>query len=139
MPQARTLAPTRSLPAPRLALSLLALASAFWAWEARAQEATGTDAAQGTEPATEGGTQVAAASGAEQPGAEGETIVSHGYNYFGELKYPEPDFVLAYVNPDAPKGGEIAEWAEGTFDSFNLYTIKGNATGWGTTSSTPVA
>ena len=121
MPQARTPAPTRSLPA----LSLLALASAFWAWEARAQEA------EGTPPAAEEGTEVAAAATAEQPAAEGETIVSHGYNYFGELKYPEPDFVLGYVNPDAPKGGEIAEWAEGTFDSFNLYTIKGNATGWG--------
>jgi len=31
------------------------------------------------------------------------------------------------VNPDAPKGGEISEWSPGSFDSFNPYTIQGNA------------
>ena len=54
-----------------------------------------------------------------------ETImVSHGYSNFGELKYG-PDAVLDYVNPDAPKGGEIAQWAQGTFDSFNQYARDG--------------
>lgn len=51
-------------------------------------------------------------------------IVSHGYSNFGELKYG-PDAVLDYVNPDAPKGGEIAQWAQGTFDSFNQFTRDG--------------
>ncbi|MEM1410625.1 MAG: extracellular solute-binding protein, partial [Pseudomonadota bacterium] len=38
-----------------------------------------------------------------------------------------PDFPhLDYVNPDAPKGGEISISAQGTFDSFNPYTLKGN-------------
>ena len=53
-----------------------------------------------------------------------DVIVSHGYSNFGELKYG-PDAVLDYVNPDAPKGGEISIWAQGNFDSFNPYTRKG--------------
>ena len=56
--------------------------------------------------------------------AHEEIIVSHGYTNFGELKYG-PDEVLDYVNPDAPKGGEMSQWAQGTFDSFNQYTRKG--------------
>ena len=56
-----------------------------------------------------------------------ETIKSHGYSTFGEFKY-EPGFEhLDYVNPDAPKGGEISIWAQGTFDSFNPYSSKGRA------------
>jgi len=54
-----------------------------------------------------------------------ETVtISHGYTNFGDLKYG-PDSVLDYVNPDAPKGGEFSQWAQGTFDSFNLSTRKG--------------
>ncbi|MCH2075973.1 MAG: extracellular solute-binding protein [Rhodobacteraceae bacterium] len=53
--------------------------------------------------------------------------VTHGYNFFGELGYPDADFPhLNYVNPEAPKGGEISIWAQGTFDSFNPYTLLGN-------------
>ncbi len=51
-------------------------------------------------------------------------ITSHGISTFGDLKYG-PDFVPAYVNPDAPKGGEISESAFGTFDSMNPYSVKG--------------
>jgi microcin C transport system substrate-binding protein len=59
--------------------------------------------------------------------AGGEVTVSHGYTYFGNLRYA-PDFAqLDYVNPDAPKGGEMAIWAQGTFDSFNNFTIQGNS------------
>lgn len=60
--------------------------------------------------------------------ARAETvIVSHGISTFGELKLP-PDFkYLPYVNPDAPKGGEISEWSPGSFDSFNPYAIAGNS------------
>ena len=51
------------------------------------------------------------------------TITAHGISIFGDPKLP-PDFKhLPYVNPDAPKGGEISEWASGGFDSFNPYTI----------------
>ena len=56
------------------------------------------------------------------------TIASTGNaSNFGDLKYP-PDFeTLDYVNPTAPKGGEISTWAFGTFDSLNRFIIKGNA------------
>ncbi|MEM7488621.1 MAG: extracellular solute-binding protein, partial [Pseudomonadota bacterium] len=55
-----------------------------------------------------------------------EIIVSHGYSNFGELKYG-PDEAFAYVNQDAPKGGEISFATLATFDSFNPYTRKGVA------------
>jgi len=59
--------------------------------------------------------------------AQDATIRSHGISTFGDLKYG-PDFAhLDYVNPDAPKGGEISIWASGGFDSYNAYTIKGRA------------
>ncbi|THD76967.1 ABC transporter substrate-binding protein [Thalassobius vesicularis] len=54
-------------------------------------------------------------------------IKSHGYSYFGNLKYPADYKHFDYVNPDAPKGGEIALWAPGTFDSMNPYSRKGRA------------
>ena len=53
-----------------------------------------------------------------------EVTISHGYSNFGELKYG-PDEPFAYVNVDAPKGGEISIAAQGNFDSFNIYTRKG--------------
>ena len=69
---------------------------------------------------------IAAAGLARADGHEGVTV-THGYNFFGDLAYPDPDFAhLSYVNPEAPKGGEISIWAQGTFDSFNPYTLLGN-------------
>lgn len=62
-----------------------------------------------------------------QEDAEGELIRSHGYSYFGDLKYPADFAHFDYVNPDAPKGGEIALDASGTFDSMNPYSRKGRA------------
>ena len=54
-------------------------------------------------------------------------IKSHGISTFGELKY-EKDFThLEYVNPNAPKGGEVSIWAFGSFDSMHPYTTKGRA------------
>ncbi len=88
-------------------LALLSLGALLAGAEARGQEAGAT----------------AEASGAEGTGG---TTVSHGYNFFGELKYPADFPHLDYVNPEAPKGGEISEWAPGTFDTFNPYTLTGN-------------
>ena len=34
-------------------------------------------------------------------GKSQETVVSHGYNFFGELKYPSDFAHLDYVNPNA--------------------------------------
>ncbi len=56
-----------------------------------------------------------------------QVIKSHGYSYFGDLKYPADFPHFDYVNPEAPKGGEIALWAPGTFDSMNPYSRKGRA------------
>jgi microcin C transport system substrate-binding protein len=58
------------------------------------------------------------------------TVTSHAFSYFGAPKYPADFTHLDYVNPDAPKGGEIALWTMGTFDSFNPYSRKGVAA-WG--------
>jgi microcin C transport system substrate-binding protein len=58
---------------------------------------------------------------------DSKVITSIGISTFGDLHYG-PDFThLDYVNPDAPKGGEISEWAPGTFDTMNPYTVKGVA------------
>ncbi|WP_084863398.1 extracellular solute-binding protein [Salibaculum halophilum] len=66
-----------------------------------------------------GGALCASAEGQE------DVTVSHGYTNFGDLKYPADMAHLDYVNPDAPKGGEISQWSQGSFDSFNRYTREG--------------
>jgi microcin C transport system substrate-binding protein len=58
---------------------------------------------------------------------DGATIISHGYNFFDELKYPADFTHLDYVNPDAPKGGEISISTQGTFDTMNPYSREGRA------------
>ncbi len=57
----------------------------------------------------------------------GKIISAHGISTFGDLKYPAGFPHLDYVNPDAPKGGEISLWTQGTFDTFNPYSRKGRA------------
>lgn len=59
--------------------------------------------------------------------AEDKIITSHGYSFYGDLKYPADYQHFDYVNPDAPKGGEISLYAPGTFDSMNPYSRKGRA------------
>lgn len=69
---------------------------------------------------------------AAAPAIGEEIIAAHGYSTFGDLKYA-PDFDhLDYVNPDAPKGGEISIFALGTFDSMNPYARQGRAGGLST-------
>ncbi|MBS9717415.1 extracellular solute-binding protein [Pseudohalocynthiibacter aestuariivivens] len=59
--------------------------------------------------------------------AENEIIRSHGISTLGELKYGPDISHLDYVNPEAPKGGEISIWAFGSFDSMNPYSTKGRS------------
>ncbi|MGJ7510181.1 extracellular solute-binding protein [Variovorax sp. GT1P44] len=53
---------------------------------------------------------------------------AHAYAQFGDIKYP-PDFThFAYVNPQAPKGGElrmVPPITSTNFDKFNPFTLKG--------------
>ena len=63
---------------------------------------------------------------AQETGAQ-DTIIAHGISTFGELKLPADFTHLPYVNPNAPKGGEISVAALGTFDSLNGYSVKGAA------------
>lgn len=60
--------------------------------------------------------------------AQEKIITTHAITLFPSdtPKYPADFPHLDYVNPDAPKGGEISISAEGTFDSLNPYaTLKG--------------
>ncbi|WP_274378899.1 extracellular solute-binding protein [Tabrizicola thermarum] len=60
--------------------------------------------------------------------ARAETVIkSHGISTFGDLALPADFTHLPYVNPDAPKGGEMSQWAPGSFDSFNPYAIAGTS------------
>ena len=67
------------------------------------------------------------AGGAALVRADDAVIESQGYSFYGDLKYG-PDFAhYDFVNPDAPKGGEISFSRLGTFDSMNPYTVKGRS------------
>jgi microcin C transport system substrate-binding protein len=54
----------------------------------------------------------------------------HAYGQFGDIKY-SPGFAhFDYVNPDAPKGGEISLVSPtrlSNFDKYNPFTLKGSA------------
>ncbi|WP_179378633.1 extracellular solute-binding protein [Jannaschia marina] len=70
---------------------------------------------------------VAALVAVTAPAAAQDTTPDHAVTTFpgGEPKY-QPGFAhLDYVNPDAPRGGEISVWTFGAFDSMNPYTPKG--------------
>ena len=58
---------------------------------------------------------------------EGKITRSHGYSFYGDLTYPVDYPHFDYVNPDAPKGGEISIAFVGSLDSMNPYSGKGRA------------
>lgn len=49
----------------------------------------------------------------------------HGLSFFGELKYPADFKHFEYVNPNAPKTGEIKIPQLGNFDTLNPFIRKG--------------
>lgn len=60
------------------------------------------------------------------PPAQADTrISSHGFALYGDLKYPATFSHFDFVNPNAPKGGQLRLMGFGTFDSLNPYTLKG--------------
>lgn len=55
---------------------------------------------------------------------------AHGYALWGELKYPAGFTHFDYVNPQAPKGGElrlVSNLRTSTFDKYNPFTLRGSA------------
>src|SRR5215472_6955237 len=50
----------------------------------------------------------------------------YSISLLGQPKYPDDFKHFDYVNPDAPKGGELKRAAIGGFDSFNPFIVKGN-------------
>ncbi|PQO24314.1 ABC transporter substrate-binding protein [Rhodobacteraceae bacterium WD3A24] len=66
--------------------------------------------------------------GQTSQGEEGTVTTAHGITTFGgPLDYPADFEHLDYVNPAAPRGGEISIWAFGGFDSMHPYTVQGRA------------
>lgn len=67
---------------------------------------------------------------AQTPDSDGAgTIISHGIGVFDEVRLPADFSHLPYVNPQAPKGGEIAEAIPNSsgFDNYNPFTFRGRA------------
>ena len=55
---------------------------------------------------------------------------AHAYGQFGDVKYPAGFAHFDYVNPSAPKGGEIVlvpPTRQSNFDKYNPFTLKGSA------------
>jgi hypothetical protein len=55
---------------------------------------------------------------------------AHAYALWGAPRYPAGFAHFDYVNPDAPKGGElrlVSNLRVSTFDKYNPFTIKGSA------------
>lgn len=52
---------------------------------------------------------------------------AHGLALGATPKYPPGFSHFAYVNPDAPRGGDVYLSALGSFDKLNPYTLKGTA------------
>jgi microcin C transport system substrate-binding protein len=58
--------------------------------------------------------------------AESPVHTYYALSLLGEPKYPADFKHYDFVNPDAPKGGEIKLAAIGSFDSFNPFIVKGD-------------
>jgi microcin C transport system substrate-binding protein len=57
----------------------------------------------------------------------GEPVRHHAQSLIGAVKYG-PDFKnFDWVNPNAPKGGVVRQFAQGSFDSLNEFSVQGNA------------
>src|SRR5512144_1836977 len=55
----------------------------------------------------------------------GGSVSSHGLSMYGDLKYGRDFRHLDYVDPRAPRGGQVRLSAIGTFDTLNPFVIKG--------------
>ena len=57
---------------------------------------------------------------------EAKPVRSHGLTILGAPALPAGFPHFPYVNPAAPKGGEVAFAMTGSFDGFNPYILRGN-------------
>ncbi len=57
--------------------------------------------------------------------AGSKVTIGHALSMYGDLKYPPGFTHFQYVNPDAPKGGDVKLAAIGTFDTLNPFVLKG--------------
>jgi microcin C transport system substrate-binding protein len=72
-----------------------------------------------------GSVMVAVALSGPLAAADGGQTKHHGFSLIGPVKHG-PDYKhFDWVNPDAPKGGSVRLYAQGTFDSLNQFAIKG--------------
>jgi len=69
---------------------------------------------------------VVVVAGARRGAAADVPYRGHGVAMHGDLKYGADFTHFDYVNPQAPKGGEVTLYDLGTFDSFNPFIIRGN-------------
>ena len=60
-------------------------------------------------------------------GAPGTLVRTHALSLLDEPALPRDFTHFPWVNPQAPKGGEIALTALGSFDSFNPFILRGTA------------
>ena len=67
---------------------------------------------------------VAVGPASSQAGSDRVTV-SHGLSMHGDLKYGPGFKHFDYVNPEAPKGGDVQLAAIGTFDTLNPFILKG--------------
>ena len=71
---------------------------------------------------------MAAGAAVAQDAGGGDVIKAHGISTFGELQLPTDFAHLPYVNPDAPKGGELSRASvQSGFDSMNPFSVQGRA------------
>lgn len=58
-----------------------------------------------------------------------EATRTYGLSLLGSPSLPADFHNFPFVNPDAPKGGEVVLGAVGTFDSFNPFIVRGTSAG----------
>ena len=63
-----------------------------------------------------------------------QAMPRHAYTVLGEPALPAGFASFPYVNPHAPKGGEISLAATGTYDNFNPFILRGTAEAHGISS-----
>lgn len=72
-------------------------------------------------------TGLLAATPAGGSAAPGQAIRTHALSLLGEPALPADFQHFPWVNPTAPKGGEISLTALGSFDSFNQFVLRGTS------------